>query len=424
MKKISFVTILALLFFAACNPNKELYEMLDAAQGPFQQNFSYTLKNEDYTTIKNLALEQAENEQDSSVAKDIDTYKSFGPDRPAETYIPLFLNATFIAPDSGSMAEITYNFDYTHTFTSDEILNVKDTLNSSSDFSVYTDTLSVLYPDAEDGQMALVKYINNDDTNKLTSAAVLFVFQDGVWQYNAEAYYLTNQDYEEMGDPGPGHYHNFSADYPPENFLPTFLKLKFPYSLNGDAKEVIYKYYSGTVNYVYTKYFYDGDKWNPKEVKSAKFFRVNEWVYDPTIRFEMTCDDYQIIVDYVKNNDTLSAYMHPVYDNTEYYFGASSYYCNFDMRVYKRRENDPNHYLDNLTDEEALQVIFDRLQEALKILLETKYPDAQPIVNGVQLYAEVTFSTYEPARHKYMMRFECTAPGRFEYVPDSFTQVE
>ncbi len=424
MKKIIFSLSALIILLAGCNPNKEIYKQLDAAQGPFTQNINYTFKDADYTTTSKLALAYAQNAQDSANIKAIDTYKSFGPHREASDYVPLFLEATFLAPDSGSAASITYKYDYSQVFT-DNVVITHDTLTQNANFaSLYKDTLKILFPNASKNDLALVVYLDTTNGANRYKRGVLFQYGDNDWVWKSDAYYLTPDDYNSMGVPGPGSYDNFSDDYPPSHYLPVFLKNKFPYAFEGDSKDIIYKYYDGSVKYHYAKYFFDGDNWYGYEQKTSLFLKTDKWVFDPTIRFEMSCSDYQIIVDYVKNNDTLSGYMHPQYDNTEYYFGASSYYCNFDMRVYKRRQNDPNGYLTNLSDEEALKVIFDRLQVALKILLEAKYPDATPTVNGVPLYAEVTFATYEPERHKYMMKFQCVDVGKFEYVPDSFKMVQ
>ena len=429
MKKFSFLAILITLFWAACNPNKELYQQLDAAREPYHESISYTLTDDDYGTIKSLALEQAQTAEDSAKANEIDTYKSFAKDRPAQDYVPLFLENTFLALDSGSAATIYYNYDYTFEFSSSEnILTIDDTLSYNDDFSNFVDTIAASFPNAEEGDLALLQF--KDTSEAIKKGWALFVYEqddNGVlnWTWHSDAYVIRSADYESMG--APGQYHNFSSDNPPEQYLPTFLSLNFPYAQNGDSKEIVYRYYisgEGTKLY-YTKYFLENGLWQSKEFKSDQFLHNGtQWVFDPTIRFTMTCSDYQIIVDWVKNNDTLSNYMHPQYDNTEYYFGASSYYCNFDMRVYKRRENDPNGYLTNMDDDQALEELFRRLQLALQILLETKYPDAQPLVNGVQLYIEVTFQTYEPGRYYYMMKFKCVDVGKFEYVEGSLTKLE
>ncbi len=55
-------------------------------------------------------------------------------------------------------------------------------------------------------------------------------------------------------------------------------------------------------------------------------------IYDPAKGLTMLKSDYQIIVDYVKNHPELSKLDESAYNDSEYYFGASAYYSNFDIR--------------------------------------------------------------------------------------------
>jgi hypothetical protein len=121
-------------------------------------------------------------------------------------------------------------------------------------------------------------------------------------------------------------------------------------------------------------------------------------------------------VQYIKNHPELSGYFDDYYENSEYYYGASAYYDNFDMRVYKRQDNDPLGLLDGMSEEEIKELMFERLKEGLDIFLEIRFPDAQPVSNGVQVFYEVFFATYEPGDYFYKMRFKVTGEGEFEYV--------
>ncbi|WAC00829.1 hypothetical protein N7U66_11155 [Lacinutrix neustonica] len=46
------------------------------------------------------------------------------------------------------------------------------------------------------------------------------------------------------GSGEPGQYNNFSSSVSPNNYLPTFLELNFPYGQEGQELVVIYDYYS------------------------------------------------------------------------------------------------------------------------------------------------------------------------------------
>ncbi len=119
----------------------------------------------------------------------------------------------------------------------------------------------------------------------------------------------------------------------------------------------------------------------------------------------MSKSDYQIIVDYVKNDPELDALDDSEYDDSEYYFGASAYYQNFDIR-------DGNHHSSFASWEEAVQTGISHA------LLPVKFPDAQ---ESDPVYA-VTFDTYSGTDGTYTFNFECTksAPDpEFQYTAEN-----
>ena len=120
--------------------------------------------------------------------------------------------------------------------------------------------------------------------------------------------------------------------------------------------------------------------------------------------FTLSKSDYQIIVDYVKNDPELSKLDPSTYDDSEYYFGSSAYYTNFDIR-------DGNHYAGFETWQEAVK-------KAISLaLLPAKFPNA---VANDSVY-HITFETYNGTQPyiAYTFNFECTksAPNpEFEYT--------
>ncbi len=421
MKKI-FIQILAVLLIGlmGCNPMAEIYQELEASKKPFAKTIEYTLTDDDYNTIASVSLVVAENAQDSAACKAIGTYKSFAETRPASKYIPPFLSYKFPALDSGSIAKLTYNYDNSYIFSGEEIITVPQSVydalgitafdqnnDPATNIQAYLDT-AYTNPTID---RAVVLYDYNDGTNTYTT--MLYAYYDNGWVVPTNQYTISDADYESIGG-SAAQYHNFSSSYDPNFYIPRILLQHYPYAQAGDQLNVLYKYYSGGLQYHYNLFTFDGQQWNALEEKHEQYIHNGtEWVFDPTVKYEMGCDDYQIIVDWTKNN--MPNYMHPLYSNTEYYFGASSYYCNFDMRLTTRRANDPDNLLP-ADDQEATQELWQRLDQAINILLETKYPDAQPLINGVPVYYEITFSTYEPERHKYMIKFLCTDVGKFTPV--------
>ncbi len=428
MKK-TFIYLAAVLMLGlfACNPQmQELIQQVEQSrEAPYSESLDYTLTDDDYVTISTVGLSAAQNAADSAACAAIKDYKSFSEDRPAALFIPPFLQYKFPALDSGSYVRVTYNYDNTHIFTDDEVIILPTEAYDYYGISYFSpgddvaqmiaDWLNATNPDVAQGKTQIIfRYLFRDDNGNYSVKATYVAF-DGQW-IKPDFYMLEDADYENLApNTVVAENHYFTSDYSPNTYIPVLLKVKFPYAIAGDEKKVIYNYFDGTVLYFHSNvYTFDGQNWNGVIQKTDQFANDGEkWAFDPTVKFEMSCSDYQIIVSWVQQN--IPEYMHPVYTNTEYYFGASSYYCNFDMRLSTRRYRDSLNLLP-ADDQEAMKVLWMRLDTAINIVLETKFPFAQPEIYGIPVYYEVTFSTYEPERHKYMIKFLCTDVGKFTPV--------
>jgi hypothetical protein len=119
----------------------------------------------------------------------------------------------------------------------------------------------------------------------------------------------------------------------------------------------------------------------------------------------MSKSDYQIIVDFVKNDPELDALDDSEYDDSEYYFGASAYYQNFDIR-------EGNYHSSFASWQEAVQTGISLA------LLPEKFPNAQV---SDPLYS-VTFDTYSGSDKTYTFNFECTKSSpnpEFQYTTEN-----
>ena len=230
-----------------------------------------------------------------------------------------------------------------------------------------------------------------------------YEFDGSEWAKMSDLYYLNDMDYDAMGLG----YGSFSASDDPANYLPKFLDVKYPTAGDGLSAIVIYKYYTGTSAGTVTladEYTYTSGEW----VSSYSFVEEmtaqwavsatsNEWVFDPTETLTLTKSDYQVIVDYVKANYAdLDA---STYDDSEFYFGASSYYGNFDGRTGKWNAE-----------------VFDDWQEAAatglaEVMLPYLVPNATVQVNGVQMYYRVVFNCYTGTTGTYVGKFQVTKAG-------------
>ncbi len=417
--------------FSACNPNKDIYDAIKADEKPYHDNFNIELTNTDYNSIKKLALESAQNSEDSTIAKNLDIYKSFSVIRSAARLIPAFLSKNYIALDSASAIKVKYHYSNNEydslvvkTLADADYIAIGGVVADSLAFT-YNELPGTYLPaylagsDTTSGYLYYVNcaYWKNDTT--LIDTSIVYTFEDGAWINKNNFYILTDEDYESMG--APGAHHNFSDSDKPEHYLPIFLHNKFPYAFKKDLFYVFYKYYSGVTKTLADAYVFDGTEWSNTTDKISPFINNGtEWVFDPTVHYTMsTTEDYQIIVDYVANNPAISDYLDPVYgDNTEYYYGASSHYKNFYLKLYKRRQYDPLNLLKGLSDDEATEALLNRINEAIGIFLEAKYPNSEPFINSVQVNYAITYNTYgeNSVRNQYTVTYKCVSVGQFEYV--------
>ncbi len=154
---------------------------------------------------------------------------------------------------------------------------------------------------------------------------------------------------------------------------------------------------------------------------SSQFIHNGEkWVFDPTVTFTMSPADYQIIVDHVAG---IYPNLIDSYGDSEFYSGASSFYVNFDIRISKRIDYDPTTW-ENLSEEDANTLIWERLKESIIVMLQNKFPNAEPDVEGVEVHYFITFDAYIGNYQHifYTIEYKCSSAGSpptFELVTDA-----
>ena len=233
------------------------------------------------------------------------------------------------------------------------------------------------------------------------------------WKKEENVYRLTAHDYDQMGNPSK--YDNFSSSDEPQNYIPIFLDNLYPFVYEGVSYTIVYNYYAsgaGTITLADTYTKTDG-VWNSSysfvtEVVEPYKMSTDGWVFDPSVVETLSKDDFQIIVDYVNNNDDLpNTNERP--ENSENYYGASSYFGNFDI----------------VNDGSWNNSVFGSWQKAVEAglkdgYLPNKYPDATAISKGVEVSYILTFDIWNGSgRKKYTMTFKVSkdAPGpEFELI--------
>lgn len=129
-----------------------------------------------------------------------------------------------------------------------------------------------------------------------------YTYADGIWEIPSSRYYkLTEEDFESIGIP------SFGSSTPPDDYLPTFLKLKFPYAQEEAELDVAYEYVSSssgaqTRGNLYT--FMEGAWVGYKSTISTTLqfgHDGKEWIPDNTIKYTLTSDDYCYMADELKD---------------------------------------------------------------------------------------------------------------------------
>lgn len=259
---------------------------------------------------------------------------------------------------------------------------------------------------------------------------IFYQYNGSEWEEKDQCLVLSYVDYEMMGS--PGNYHNFSSSDAPENYIPTFMSERYPYAQETDMMYIAYRYYANRVTSTKVdKYVFSSGQWMSDS--NGPFITVNNqfvhngttWMFDPTIKFAMGKADYQMIVDYVKaeiNED------YAPYPDGEYYYGAGAKYVNFDLRIKNRIKYEiptgiEGKTFEDLSEDEAKEVIIERIPEGIIQMLIVKYPDAVTTVGGIDVYYEVTWDSYENdlSRNEYIYKFKCVKSGpspEFEFIED------
>lgn len=236
-----------------------------------------------------------------------------------------------------------------------------------------------------------------------------YEFDGSAWMLNNEVMVVQGFEYDEMGS--PGNYNNFSSSDAPENYLPAYLVSKFPYAQEGDEATISYRYYSGGTVTMLDDYKFEGGIWSPigtiEEVTNQFIHNGTEWLFDPTITYVLTADDYQFMVDWVIANKDEK---YEGYDSRrESYFGVNAKYGNFTIFA------DSYEVADFDTWQEAAQAAIEQTE-----LLQHLFPAATTQVNGVDLYYLIQFNTYNGQTGSWTIRYQVTKSG-----PDpEFTYIE
>lgn len=245
--------------------------------------------------------------------------------------------------------------------------------------------------------------------NPLSIVDVLVEKYKGKWAFYKFGHVVSADEYKQMGANT-----SFKDQATADAMLPILLKQVYTFIKEGDTRTIVYKVSSNTFvdEYTYTNGLFVKNNWI--EEKTEQYVRnEKEWIFDPSISFTVDNADYTTIVKWVKDNKP--AYMDPSYDNSEYYFGASYKYNNFNHTPVKLTDAD-NRGDKEFEGKDMAVVMKERMSKCFaEVLLPAKYADATPL-NGIDTYYTVSYLVYDGANTNFSMKFKLTGKGQFEYV--------
>jgi len=185
-------------------------------------------------------------------------------------------------------------------------------LSEDYDFSAYdgeTINLALKYESTDDDaarwRVESIAIKTLGATGATVSKGEYLVYTEGAWELAENVYYLSSADYDSMGTASgqPGQYNNFSSSLSPDDYLPTFLNLKYPFAQEEDELVIIYDYFSSSTGAqmrgnVYT---YTSGQWSAHEsvIETTLQFGFDNgmWVPDNTIRYTLAEADYAAIAE-------------------------------------------------------------------------------------------------------------------------------
>lgn len=217
-----------------------------------------------------------------------------------------------------SLIKILVSTDYTDdvlTATWDEITLANpatgDMASSEDyDFSAYDgETINVAFryestdSDAARWRIASLKIKTLGATGDTNSKGEYFMYTGGTWVAVEGVYYLSSDDFDAMGEGSgqPGQYDNFSSSVSPNNYLPAFMEITFPYGQEDEEMFIIYDYFSSSTGAQIRGNLYtvtDG-VWTGHEstIETTLQFGHDgtEWLPDNTIQYTLTGTDYSYV---------------------------------------------------------------------------------------------------------------------------------
>lgn len=249
----------------------------------------------------------------------------------------------------------------------------------------------------------------------------LYYFNGTSWAASDAAYMMSPADNTTVG------YGPYLSNDNALRVLPIYLKEKFPYAPEGTSKFVAYQ---TTAKYANCRNFiYNGTEWvlnEGVEVKKDQFAKVKgAWLFDPNVTISIPAVKnseigtlfYKPIVDWVRENKG-AGYIDS-YGNSEFFSGASYYYCNINLSVSTASGYAP--WADTPTDKIQEEMKHSFLYTTMPVSLKANYPDAKLIDGYTEpIIYEIAYVTYDNGatvqNTNDTVRYEVVGPAEWKLV--------
>lgn len=266
----------------------------------------------------------------------------------------------------------------------------------------------------------------------------VYCYTGGAWKTPENTVVVNASDYKAMGQS----HNNLTA---PDEYLPNFLRVKFPYALAGDNQYVVYLYFANSTSTPACEYYtFDGSQWVKNlgfTEETNQFGKINnKWMFDPNVTMHWDSSEqgkawWNACVEWVYNNKDIPMFgstgiksgmgFVTTYGNNEFYSGSGYYKCNVDIRPSSPTgasgvgANCKKYWTDlGLSDDQIVAQLKKNFEtEVLPGALSTIFPDVD-VIEGYEpdiLYT-IEFQSYDGSRQWNTAIYKLVGKAKFEFV--------
>ena len=436
MKQITqLLAVAALLLLTACNPMEPIYKQLDSVDHPIQKSIAYALTDADYKTIA-AAFAKAEvagytGSSKEEFAKEVQreanyvkTNRTLTAWVSPEKYVPALMAKMY--PEWGKGSAVTVSYAMQQHPAEDAALDKLISVNVSADDATKAG-LTAKDPNklSKDEINKLGKYLATTYADKGTSYLAKVALAEGQRNMlfigerlaDSRTYkVISPAEYQAMGTT----HDNFSSSELPERYIPQLLQQSMPYAQPGNQLIVVYEWFENKFTTPeYQSFKLEGNQWRVAQTTSQFVNLGKQWIFDPTVRFTLTADDFMILHAWVKANKP--DYISKDYSSdSEWWFCGSAHYKNFNIDGGKSVGARPDE--EGKSAEDLFKLRLERIKEGLKLILKARYADKPAQTNGIdQMYVITTGLRKNYTNSTVTFTYKGLGGGNFEYVsgPDA-----